>query len=138
MKHLIAALTLLSSVGCASHPSTYTDLSTPDQRNIQATGQAATEAARSNQSINADIEVRGGSNLTTSTGNGQYDRRLYNADGTRNRAAERALFQSNSYQRSRGNRSYTDYTRQRASSKFDNRMKRAINEELDRFFDKVF
>ena len=143
MKQIIAALALLATVGCATQPSTYTDLSTPDQRNIQATGQAATEAARSNRSTNADVEVRGNGNIslpmsTQQANDPRYDRQLYNADGTRNRAAERAYFMQNANSRSRQGNTYGDYTAQRARSQFDWRMKRKIDKEIERFMEKLF
>jgi len=51
MKAAIAlAVMSFTTIGCATAtPSTYTDTSTAEQKNIQATGAAAVEAARANQ-----------------------------------------------------------------------------------------
>lgn len=62
-KTLILMVAMLPIVGCTSQPSTYADKSTPNQRGIEATGAAATEAAQSNSSRNSDIKVE--SNVTT-------------------------------------------------------------------------
>ena len=57
IKAVFAITAFIITTGCASQPSTYKDTSTPEQRNIEATGQAATEAARSNTSNNADAKI---------------------------------------------------------------------------------
>lgn len=53
MKHALLILTFCTT-GCAYQPSTYIDKSTITQKNIEATGQAAVEAAKSNTSHNVN------------------------------------------------------------------------------------
>ena len=127
MKYLVAILALSSMIGCASQPSTYEDKSTPDQRDIKATGQAATEAARSNKSNNADIKVQG-----TTTG----DFVVYR-NGKRDHRAELRLMQQSMHNRN-GRLSVGEYAGNRISREFDHRIKRKIDAEVDRVMDKIF
>ena len=140
---------LVSAIGCASQPSSYVDKSTPEQRNIEATGAAAVEAARSNSSTNVNIE----SNVPLVSGvkvssnqSGTYYSQLpsiccaYHPDGSRNHQREHEIYVEKQYakqQRERGN-TYGGYATQRASSQFDWRLKQKIDKEIDRFMEKIF
>jgi hypothetical protein len=139
MKHLIFLALLSTMIGCASQPSTYEDTSTPEQRNIKATGQAATEAARSNSSRHGDIKttstapIKLSSNAKYDLENGRYV--VLRPDGSRDHRAELRLLQ----ERSQYNRSgYGSYTRDRWKRQFDYKMKRKIDEEVQRVIDKIF
>jgi hypothetical protein len=143
LKQSIITIALLLSVGCASQPSTYTDKSTPERRDIQATGAAATEAARSNRSTNADI--RGVHLSSVNDSNTDY-RQLpgvccaYYPDGSRNYQREHDLYVQKQYgriQRERGN-TYSGYASQQWKRGFDRKVERKIDLEVNRVLDKVF
>jgi hypothetical protein len=141
MKYLLAIFALSSMIGCASQPSTYEDKSTPDQRDIKATGQAATEAARSNSSRNGNIQTTTHTPIKVShidnydMQNGRYV--VYGPDGKRDHRAELRLLRDRQNSRNgRGN--YGEYTSNVAGREFDHRMKRKIDKEIERFMDKIF
>jgi len=140
MKYLVAILALSSMIGCASQPSTYEDRSTPDQRDIKATGQAATEAARSNSSKNADVEIRGTqvshNAHVDSHPNDEYTFIVYRPDGTRDHRAELRLRQQ--AMNNRFSEGIGTYTKNTASREWDRRMRRKISAEIDRVMDKIF
>jgi hypothetical protein len=135
---LLTSLILIPLYGCSTQPSTYNDTSTPGQRNIQATGQAATEAARSNRSTNGDIEVRSNIPLThagqQAVNESGYT--VYNPDGTRNHRAElRLMYPHNNPNRSNSYASYgKDYFKQEA----DYEMKRKIRKKIDKWIEDIF
>lgn len=149
IKQTSIAFALLLTVGCASQPSTYTDKSTPDQRNIEATGAAATEAARSNRSQNTDINVDSNVPLVQGTRvsyNGNDYSQLpgiccaYYPDGTRNYQREHEIYVEKQYakqNRGRGN-SHGDYARRRFNTRFDQELQRKIDKEVERWMDKIF
>lgn len=153
LKQSIITIALLLSVGCASQPSTYTDKSTPERRDIQATGAAATEAARSNSSTNADLKqnhssgnnMRGLNLSSVNDSNTDY-RQLpgvccaYYPDGSRNYQREHDLYVQKQYgriQRERGN-TYSGYASQQWKRGFDRKVERKIDLEVNRVLDKVF
>lgn len=127
MRYLLLILALSSCVACASQPSTYEDRSTPEQRDVTATGMAAVEAARSNKSTNADIKVEG-----TTTG----DFVVYR-NGKRDHRAELKLMQQSMHNRN-GRQSVREYTNNRWEREWDHRVKRKIDAEMDRFLEKIF
>lgn len=141
MKYLVAVLALSTMVGCASQPSTYEDSSTPEQRSIKATGQAATEAARHNNSshvgsYNTSVYSQK-HNLTSidqyDINNGRYV--IYGKDGERDHRAELRLLQADKQHKKSG---YGDYASDRMNDEFDYRLKRKIDAEVERFMDKIF
>ena len=133
MKYLIAILAMSTCVGCASQPSTYEDRSTPEQRDVSATGMAAVEAARSNRSTNADIKIEGSANVQgTTTG----DIVVYR-NGKRDHRAELRMMQQQMHNRN-GRQSVGEYTENRFDREWDHRVKRKIDAEMDRFLDKIF
>lgn len=149
MKQIIAIIALASTVGCASQPSTYTDKSTPDRRDIEATGAAATEAARSNSSQNVDVNsnvplVRGTS-VSYNGGGTDYSQLpgiccAYHPDGTRNYKREHDLYIERQYsriQREQRN-TYSGYASQRWSRELDTRIERKIDEKIRNVMDKLF
>ena len=141
MKYLVAILALSSMIGCASQPSTYEDRSTPEQRDIKATGQAATEAARSNSSKNADIKMDGlqvSHNSHQQQNVNQHRYIVYRPDGTRDHRAELRLMQQSMQNNNNGRGNYGTYTQTRAAREFDHRLKRKIDAEVDRFMEKIF
>jgi len=142
MKSLIVAGMLLATVGCASQPSTYTDTSTPAQRNVEATGAAATEAARSNRSTNGDVEMRGVSvSQINLSGLPKYDSRtgrriIYDQNGNRDHRAELQNIYRTDH-RGRQN-SYVGYTVDTFKREADYELKRKISKKIDRLVDKIF
>lgn len=136
MKKLLIAIALLSTVGCASQPSTYTDKSTPDQRNIEATGRAATEAARSNTSRNASVTtpVHMSSNDRYDLENGRY---VVYKNGKRDHRSELKLLQKSMHNRN-GRQSLGDYTSNRMSREWDHRIRRKVDAEVNRLMEKIF
>lgn len=144
MKKILIATALLAMVGCASpyKNASYTDKSTPDERNIEATGAAAVEAARANRSTNVSSTGR---NVKTEqpivyTPLDQYDmsngrRVVYKPNGERDHRAELRLLQLEKQHQKPG---YGDYASDRMSDEFDYRMKRKIDAEVQRFMDKLF
>lgn len=144
LKQSIITIALLLSVGCASQPSTYTDRSTPERRDVQATGSAATEAARSNRSTNADIRGVHLSSVSNSN-NTDYSQLpgiccAYYPDGSRNYQREHDLYVQKQYsriQRERGS-TYSGYATQQWKRGFDRKMERKIDLEVNRVLDKVF
>ena len=140
MKYLFAVLILSTCVGCASQPSTYVDWSTPDQRDIKATGQAATEAARSNSSKNADVKVQGTqisqNTHAVSHPNDEYTFIVYRPDGSRDHRAELRLRQQ--AMNNRFSEGIGTYTKNQTSREWDRRMRRKISAEIDRVMDKIF
>ena len=137
MKYLFAVLMLSTCVGCASQPSTYEDRSTSDQRDIKATGQAATEAARSNKSNNADIKVQGTNTSNVKVqGTTTGDIVVYR-NGKRDHRAELRMMQRQMHNRN-GRQSVGEYTENRFDREWDHRIKRKIDAEMDRFLDKIF
>ena len=139
MKYLIAILALSSMIGCASQPSTYEDKSTPEQRDIKATGQAATEAARSNTSRNGNIQTGVPIKLSHID---QYDIQtgryvVIGPNGKRDHRAELRMMQTNMHNRN-GRQGVGTYTRNQMSREWDHRIKRKIDDEIQRFMDKVF
>jgi hypothetical protein len=141
MKYLLAVLALSSMIGCASQPSTYEDNSTPDKRDIKATGQAATEAARSNSSRNGNIQTTTHTPIKVShidtydMQNGRYV--VYGPNGKRDHRAELRLLRDRQNSRN-GRGHYGEYTSNQMSREFDHRMKRKIDKEVQRFMDKIF
>lgn len=134
-KTLVLMVATFAIVGCTSQPSTYADKSTPNQRDIEATGAAATEAARSNSSQNSDIKIESnvttGKTMKTSQKEAIDYRQLpgvccaYNADGTRDHKREHEIYIDKQYakqQRERGE-TYGGSASQRASTEFDRRAK---------------
>lgn len=134
MKKMIAvAIMILSTSACAVQPSTYEDNSTPDQRNIKATGAAATEAARSNRSTNADVRNATVSHVTVPVNPHGYI--VYDSNGNRDHRAELRLLQEKSqYKRP----TYTEYYKQRVSQEFRYNATRKIDKSVDRLMDKIF
>jgi hypothetical protein len=136
--HLLTLLCFSLCVGCATQPSTYEDTSTKDQRNIKATGSAATEAAKSNTSRHSQTE-------SATTGlklshieqydlqNGRYV--VIGPDGKRDHRAELRLLQQNAQYRKPG---YGEYASDRFSREFDYRLKRSIDRKVDEWIKKVF
>ena len=139
MKYLFAVLALSTCVGCASQPSTYEDRSTPEQRDIKATGQAATEAARSNTSRNGNIQTGVPIKLSHidqyDIQNGRYV--VIGPDGKRDHRAELRMMQQNMHNRN-GRQGIGTYTQNRMSREWDHRIKRKIDDEIDRFMEKIF
>lgn len=128
-------------MGCASQPSTYTDTSTPAQRNVEATGAAATEAARSNRSTNGDVEMRGVSvSQINLSGLPKYDSRtgrriIYDQNGNRDHRAELQNIYRTDHQ---GRQGYLGYTASTFKREADYELKRKINKKIDRIVDKIF
>lgn len=140
MKYLLAIFALSSMIGCASQPSTYEDRSTPEQRDIKATGQAATEAARHNNSSHVGSYNARTTTQHQLTGLDQYDISngryvIYGQDGKRDHRAELRLLQADKQYKKPG---YGDYASDRMSNEFDYRLKRKIDAEVERFMDKIF
>ena len=148
MKNFAFILMLLPMVGCSTYAnSTYKDNSTADRRDIEATGAAAVEAAKSNTDKNADIDIRGlqvshnthhqnmgNPNIQMPTA-GRYV--VFGPDGKRDHRAELRLLQNSMHNRN-GRQGFGEYTGNRMSREFDHRMKRKIDAEIDRFMDKIF
>lgn len=118
LKVIVAAVAMVLSTGCASQSSVYVDRSTPEQRDVRATGAAAVEAARSNSSQNVNIEASRGVSVQSSSG-GRY------SAGTQ-------------YQRNQPSNSYSGYATDRISSEFDWRMKQKINTKVRGLMNDLF
>jgi len=141
------AIAMLLTIGCSTQPSTYVDNSTADQRDIQATGAAATAAAHSNNSKNVDIEVNSNVPLVRGTNVSSLNYQelpgvccAYNSDGTRNYEREHEIYIQKQYgriQRDRRN-TYSGYASQRAKQNFKNKMERKIDEKINHFLNKLF
>lgn len=144
MKQFAFILMLLPMVGCTTYSnSTYKDNSTADRRDIEATGAAAVEAAKSNTDKNADIDIKGlqvshnthhQADVTMAT-SGRYV--VFGPDGKRDHRAELKLLQNSMHNRN-GRQGFGEYTKNRADREFDHRLKRKIDAEVDRFMDKIF
>lgn len=140
MKHLIFLALLSTMIGCASQPSTYEDKSTPEQRDITATGQAATEAARSNRSTNTNVQANAGRQIELTDidrydlANGRY---VIYKDGKRDHRAELRMMQQQSQQNGRRSR-YGEWASDNFRRKYDYQLKRKIDKEIDRIIDKIF
>lgn len=125
MKYSFMALCLLLSVGCASQPSVYEDKSTANQRNITATGAAAVEAAKSNNSSNVNVKAE-------VKPNGYI---VYDSNGQRDHRAELMLLQkSKQYKQP----SYSNFAATEFKREFNRRANRSIDAEIDRLMDKIF
>jgi len=149
MKTLFAVSAIILATGCATQPSTYTDKSTPDQRNIEATGAAATEAARSNSSQNANIKAEGMQLTQVSQPQGRtfrIDNRgftyVYFPDGSRDFDMERELIYAqdrNKYNyRHRPNNTYSGYYVDEFKRRADVKIRYKIRKETQRLVDKLF
>ena len=155
IKKISIAFALLLTVGCSTQPSTYTDKSTPDQRNIEATGAAATEAARSNSSRNTDTNINSnvplvrGMQVSYNGSDKDYSALpgvccAYYPDGSRNYRREHEIYIEKEYSRMQSGKRQgrTDRNRQYASDqwkrKFDIKMQRKIDAEIDRVLKKIF
>jgi len=142
MKQFAFILMLLPMVGCTTYAnSTYKDTSTADQRQIEATGAAAVEAAKSNTDKNVKVEGLQVSSNTYDTGRmiptaNRYI--VFGPDGTRDHRAELKLLSEYQKKKNNGRGNYGEYTSTRASREFDHRMKRKIDAEIDRFMEKIF
>jgi len=142
MKQFAFILMLLPMVGCTTYAnSTYKDTSTADQRQIEATGAAAVEAAKSNTDKNVKVEGLQVSSNTYHTGNmiptgNRYV--VFGPDGKRDHRAELKLLSDYQKKKNNGRGNYGEYTSTRASREFDHRLKRKIDAEVDRFMDKIF
>ena len=140
MKQFLFVLALLPMVGCTTYAnSTYTDKSTKDTRHIEATGAAAVQAAKSNTSQNADVRVEGmkishNSHQEQIPTSGRYV--VFGPDGKRDHRAELRLLQQQKQYKPYGN--YGDYTSQQAKRQFDHRMKRKIDDKVQRLMEKIF
>jgi len=140
MKLFLVLPFLALTIGCASpyQNASYTDKSTPEQRDIEASGAAAVEAARSNRSTNGNIQTNVQPAVKLSA-NDQYDidngRYVVYHNGKRDHRAElRLLQQKSQYQR----KGYGSYANDRFKRQFDYKMKRKIDEEVQRVIDKIF
>lgn len=144
MKQLLFILMMLPMIGCTTYAnSTYKDNSTADRRDIEATGAAAVEAAKSNTDKNVKVEGLQVSQLDPrhssvqmNTG-GKHRYVVFGPNGERDHRAELRLMQQSMHNRN-GRQSFGEYTSNRASREFDHRMKRKIDAEIDRFMDKIF
>jgi hypothetical protein len=124
--YFLTTLCFSLCAGCATQPSTYEDTSTKEQRNIKATGSAATEAARSNTSRHSQIDQY-------DLQNGRYV--VIGPDGKRDHRAELRLLQQNAQYRKPG---YGEYASDRFSQEFDYRLKRSIDSKVDEWIKKIF
>jgi hypothetical protein len=146
MKQFAFILMLLPMVGCTTYAnSTYKDNSTADQRQIEATGAAAVEAAKSNTDKNADIDIKGlqvshnthhQADVTMPPARGRYV--VFGPDGKRDHRAELRLLGDYQRKKNNGRGNYGEYTKNRVDREFDHRLKRKIDAEVDRFMDKIF
>lgn len=143
MKKFLLVVALLPMFGCTTYAnSSYKDNSTADRRDIEATGAAAVEAAKSNTDKNIDIsglqvshntQHQAGVTMTT----GQHRYVVFGPDGKRDHRAELRLMQQSMHNRN-GRQSVGEYTQNRFDREWDHRVKRKIDAEMDRFLDKVF
>ena len=143
MKKFLFILMMLPMVGCSTYSnSTYKDNSTADRRDIEATGAAAVEAAKSNTDKNVDIKglqvshnTHHQADVTMTTGKHRYV--VFGPDGKRDHRAELRLMQQSMHNRN-GRQSVGEYTQNRLDREWDHRVKRKIDAEIDRFMDKIF
>lgn len=142
MKKFLLVVALLPMFGCTTYAnSTYKDTSTADRRDIEATGAAAVEAAKSN--TDKKMDIRGlqishnthHDDVTMTTGKHHYI--VFGPDGKRDHRAELRLMQQSMHNRN-GRQGVGEYTRNRFDREWDHRVKRKIDAEIDRFMDKVF
>jgi hypothetical protein len=150
MKALFAVSAIVLATGCATQPSTYTDTSTPDQRNIQATGAAATEAARSNSSQNANIKTEGLQLTQVSQPQSRTFKYMphgniyvYFPDGSRDFDMERELIYAEdrnkyNYRQRQHDNSYTGYYVDEFKRRADVKIRHKIRKESQRLVDKIF
>ena len=134
MKVAIAAVLMsVASVGCATTPSTYTDTSTPDQKNIQATGMAAVEAARSNRNVTQVNFVPGQWDGTSVDHLGNPI--IYDANGRiDHRASIRYQQRRDQYKQP----SISQWAGREFKREADYKMKRKIRAKIDKITDKLF
>jgi len=131
MNKIILLSLMLTTVGCASQPSNYSDTSTHEQRNVQATGRAATEAAKSNTSTNADVRQ----DVKVTQPVNPHGFIVYDANGKRDHRAELRLLQQKSQYRKPG---YGSYYLTNTKREFDYEMRRKMDKSIDRLMDKIF
>ena len=120
---------------CVTQPSSYVDQSSAGQRDIEATGAAAVEAAKSNKS---DLSVTQQSmqqarhDLARGTTTGNY---VVYRNGERDHRAELRLMQDAMQYKKPG---YGSYASEKWKREFDYRMKRRIDEKIEGWIDDIF
>lgn len=143
MKQLIAICSIVLVTGCATQPSTYVDRSTPDKRDIEATGRAAVEAAKSNTSNNVDVEgVQVGHTHTPGVWDGKtVDSRgmpiVFDQFGNKDiRASLRAIYERDDHNYQRGG--YIRWATEDFKRQADYKIKRNIRKRITKITDKIF